>query len=170
MLNLNVEGDSFTFVFTLFAVLLYGYIGICDGLHRRIPNQSLVILLCGAVPYLIMTRGVSDFLWDAGLGFLCLLSLFPLYAGRKMGAGDVKLIAVSAVIVGISAMGDFLTWLAIFGIGFSVFVFLPLPRLMWMGAAYLLSRPDLQNCYPTARSIPYGIPISLAAIMILLKI
>jgi len=167
MLNPYVEGGSSTFVFTIFAALIYGHICFSDWFYRRIPNLDLLLLLSGAVPFSFITKGMVQTGFDLLIGLAILLVLLPLYRFRKMGAGDVKLLVVTAFLFGEANMAPFAIWLVVSTVSICMVAYFSLPKLLWMSVLHLVQRPDLTDRYPAAQSIPYGIPISLSAIMCL---
>ncbi len=74
--------------------------GIYDILYRRIPNWLVLpALLLGFLlnGFLYLGEGLKHSALGMGLA---LLIYFPLYLLRGMGAGDVKLMAALAVLVG----------------------------------------------------------------------
>ena len=61
----------------------------------RIPNKLMIAgVLCGAVLQVI-SKGAAGILCFAGGAMLPLLTLFPLYMFRMIGAGDIKLLSLS---------------------------------------------------------------------------
>jgi prepilin peptidase CpaA len=98
---------------------------------------------------------------DLLTGGLLFAFTFPFWLGRLIGAGDVKLLAVSGFIVGI----DDVLELAVLTLGFSIV------SIVVIGyGRYLLLLPAafnrrLETILKQGR-IPYGVPVSLAAICI----
>lgn len=73
---------------------------ICD---YKVPNQWILAGWLTGLVYRIFTGSWQGlFLWLAGI-LLPVLILFPLYAFKVLGAGDIKLLSVSFGIYGISA-------------------------------------------------------------------
>ena len=77
-------------------------IGVADTKEKRIPNRLLLIMLAGIVPACLL-QGQLRF-WDRLLGSLlvCGILLFICFLKTgAFGAGDVKLLAVSGLYLGV---------------------------------------------------------------------
>ncbi len=78
-------------------------IAVIDWRQRRVPNLLLLALLLPALAVLALTgAGLQGATWFASfLGFGAgLVATLPGYAFSKLGAGDVKLAAVTGFVVG----------------------------------------------------------------------
>ncbi|TIL32644.1 MAG: prepilin peptidase, partial [Mesorhizobium sp.] len=99
--------------------------------------------------------------WDMGLSALASLllfvALFPFWALRKVGAGDVKLMAVVPLLIGGSGLLVFSVLLLFFALATAMVVKYPLMLPQGVFRLYVqhLDRKGV---------VPFGVPISLAAI------
>ncbi|MEZ5824381.1 MAG: prepilin peptidase [Geminicoccaceae bacterium] len=129
-----------------------------DIMQLRIPNVlSLLLLGLFGLRYLLdeMRDGLSDHLLGMLIAFVI---LFPLFAYRLLGGGDVKLMTVSALWVGMPLLLEFFFSTAVIG-GIVAGLFL-LARLAVDGG----NNPDrLPASLRKGAAIPYGIPIALSA-------
>ena len=90
-------------------------------------------------------------------GLLLFVVLFPFWTLRKVGAGDVKLMAVMPLLIGGSGLVVFSVLLLLFALVTAVLVKNPfmLPAGMFRIYVQHLDRKGV---------VPFGVPISLAAI------
>jgi len=147
------------FSFAIFGLLVMA----CDLGFRRVPNKLLVaVVVLQAVWLTFCTLHMPKVLrpdagsWSqAGLGFvLGLLIFYPLWHFRKMGAGDVKFIAVLGFLLGPSAWLPVLLGTVICGI-------------YALGAVVLsgyCARLGWWFYEPSRRGAPYAACIALAAL------
>lgn len=76
-------------------------IGVADAKEKRIPNRLLLVMLAG-VAFACLLQGQLRF-WDRLLGslFVCGILLFICFLkAGAFGAGDVKLLAISGLYLG----------------------------------------------------------------------
>jgi prepilin peptidase CpaA len=86
-------GDFFIPIENALLICLASIASVTDIVSRKIPNSLILAGLVGGALYQIASPyGFGLIHWLSGLG-LGLTFLFPLYALRVMGAGDVKLMA-----------------------------------------------------------------------------
>ena len=87
----------------------------CDVAQRRVPNLVVAPLAVGGLAVQWVAGGPTTAMWAglAGLGVLAVL-LLP-WAFGKLGGGDVKLIAATAIWMGPSRLLAFLLFTAIAG-------------------------------------------------------
>ncbi|AOY95277.1 peptidase [Cupriavidus sp. USMAA2-4] len=87
------------------AVLFCAAIVWTDFLHRRVPNTVLAAALAAACMALVFgpssQPALSSRLLGMGLGFVVTL---PVYALGRMGAGDVKFLAVAGLFSGAAGL------------------------------------------------------------------
>ncbi|GLQ06662.1 A24 family peptidase [Sneathiella chinensis] len=144
---------------TVLAIL--ATVSFYDLKDRRIPNLCLLALLVLFPVFIWQTANWENIglhlLWGGG----AFAALFPFFVLGGMGGGDVKLIAVLALWAGPKAGADFLLITALLGGGLSLIVLMPgvqnlVERVLAQGGMIHLMR-----CYPTPRSIPYGVPVAM---------
>ncbi len=131
-----------------------------DVREFKIPNR-LVAVLVVAWPLAAVQMGLGlDVMIQSMIAAIAVFVLgFGLYAGRLLGAGDVKLLAAATLWVGAPLVFPFLVKMALVG---AVFAFLLLrfrnmPLLM-VEAYY----PWLTNLHERRDAIPYGVAIAIA--------
>ena len=78
-----------------------------DLRHRRVPNTLIVAGFAGQLLWLLAAWLVPGWMppprwagWGMALaGFFCAFLFLPVWARRKMGAGDVKAIAILGLLL-----------------------------------------------------------------------
>ncbi|WP_292638899.1 prepilin peptidase, partial [Mesorhizobium sp.] len=79
------------------AIPLLAWIAWLDFKTQKIANRDVLLLLCLGAGGLLLLSLQSGSWWDMGLsalaGLLLFVALFPFWVLRKVGAGDVKLMA-----------------------------------------------------------------------------
>jgi prepilin peptidase CpaA len=147
------------------AIAMLIRIAILDFTALRIRNDQVVGLLAVAVAIV-----VTGFLRDFDLGkVLVLLAasavtfviLFVFWLLKKVGAGDVKLFAAVPLLVGTDGSPTFV--LALLVATLMIYVAMKFPMLL----PQQLYRVQLE-AMRRDRRIPFGVPISIAAILALL--
>ncbi|MER9308748.1 prepilin peptidase [Mesorhizobium australicum] len=132
-----------------------------DFSTQKISNRDVLLLLCLGIGSLLLLSLQSRSWWDMGLsavaGVLLFLALFPFWLLRKIGAGDVKLLAVVPLLTSGSGLSVFSVLLLVFALATALIVKRPL--LLPQGAFRLyvehMGRKGI---------VPFGVPISAAAI------
>lgn len=94
------------------AVLLYA--AVTDLKRYQIRNE-LVLLLAGLfVVHSVLSGRWHGMIWNVGLAVLILVVLLYFYSQRLMGGGDVKLLAVAFLWVGVDCALPFALLLLLF--------------------------------------------------------
>ncbi|RWL84609.1 MAG: prepilin peptidase [Mesorhizobium sp.] len=148
-------------VFKALAILLLGRIAWTDFSTQRISNRDVLLLLClglGALQFQALQAhswlemGISAF---GGLALF--LALFPFWLLRKIGAGDVKLMSVTPLLIGGSNLTVFSILLLAFAVASAALIKNPflLPAGMFRHYVQHMDRKGV---------VPFGVPISAAAI------
>lgn len=143
------------------AIPLLARIAWLDFTTQKIANRDVLLLLCLGAGGLLLLSLQSGSWWDLGLsamaGLLLFVALFPFWALRKIGAGDVKLLAVTPFLIGEGDLIVFSGLLLVFALVTALVVKNPL--LLPQGAFRLYTQHlDRQGV------VPFGVPISMAAI------
>ena len=147
----------------IFALLLR--IAWRDFKTQKITNKDVLILGLLGLAGLVQGAVDTNSWWNLKVGAIAsvvmFLALLPLWLLRKMGAGDVKFLAVSPLVTG----GDYLLAFALLLLVFSVLT------------AFLVKNPFLLPA-PAFRQflehwerkgvVPFGVPISASLIGVLL--
>lgn len=143
------------------AIPLLGRIAWLDFTTQKIANRDVLLLLCLGAGGLLLLSLQSGSWWNLGLsavaGLLLFVALFPFWALRKIGAGDVKLIAVVPFLIGGSDLAVFSVLLLVFALATAVVVKNP---FMLPAGAFKLIVQHLDR----KGVVPFGVPISIAAI------
>jgi prepilin peptidase CpaA len=143
------------------AIPLLARIAWLDFSIQKITNRDVLLLLCMGAGSLLLLSLRSGSWWDMGLsamaGLLLFVALFPFWALRKIGAGDVKLMAVVPFLIGGADLILFSVLLLVFALVTAVVV--KTPFMLPQGAFRLyIQHLDRKGV------VPFGVPISLAAI------
>lgn len=143
------------------AVPLLVRIAWVDFTTQKITNRDVLLLLCMGLGSLQLLSLLSGSWWDMGLsalgGLLLFLALFPFWVLRKIGAGDVKLMAAMPFLIGGDGLVVFTLLLLVFAIATAVLV--RNPFLLPAGAFRVyVQHMDRKGV------VPFGVPISAAAI------
>ncbi|TIM42239.1 prepilin peptidase [Mesorhizobium sp.] len=143
------------------AIPLLARIAWLDFTTQKISNQNVLLLLCLGLGSLQLLSLQSGSWWDMGLsalaGLLLFVAVFPFWVLRKIGAGDVKLMAVVPLLIGGSGLLVFSVLLLVFALATAMVVKNP---LMLPQGAFRLYVQHLDR----KGVVPFGVPISLAAI------
>ncbi|ESW72955.1 prepilin peptidase [Mesorhizobium sp. M1060] len=145
----------------VFAVPLLARIAWLDFTTQKISNRDVLLLLCLGLGSLQAVSILVGSWWDMGLsaiaGIVLFLALFPFWALRKVGAGDVKLMAVMPFLTGGSSLAVFSLLLLVFALTTALIVKNP---FMLPEGAFRLYVQHLDR----KGVVPFGVPISIAAI------
>ncbi|MER8411571.1 prepilin peptidase [Mesorhizobium sp. M1342] len=143
------------------AIPLLARIGWLDFTTQKISNRDVLLLLCLGAGGLLLLSLQSGSWWDMGLsalaGLLLFVALFPFWALRKIGAGDVKLLAVVPFLISGGALAVFSVLLLVFALATAAIVKNP---FMLPAGAFRLVVQHLDR----KGVVPFGVPIALAAI------
>ncbi|MBZ9821455.1 prepilin peptidase [Mesorhizobium sp. CA4] len=143
------------------AIPLLARVAWIDFSTQKIANRDVLLLLCLGLGSLQLLSLQSGSWWDMGLsaiaGLILFIALFPFWTMRKVGAGDVKLMAAMPFVIGGSNLAVFSVLLLIFAVITAVAVKNPflLPAGMFRVYIQHLDRKGV---------VPFGVPISAAAI------
>lgn len=146
----------------LMAVPLLLRVGWGDFSTQKITNSDVLLLMSLGSASLFLAALAENSWWDLGLsvaaGALLFLLLFPFWLMRKIGAGDVKLLAVAPLVSGGNDLLAFAIALLVFAMITALVVRNPM----------LLPSPAFR-AYIThldrRRVVPFGVPISAALVV-----
>ncbi|WP_027055014.1 prepilin peptidase [Mesorhizobium erdmanii] len=143
------------------AVVLLARAAWIDFSTQKISNRDVLLLLCLGLGSLLLLSLKSGSWLNMGLsamaGLLLFVALFPFWVLRKIGAGDVKLMAVVPFLIGEGDLIVFAGLLLLFAIATALLVKNP---LLLPQSAFRLYTQHLDR----QGVVPFGVPISLAAI------
>ena len=143
------------------AIPLLARVAWVDFTTQKISNGIVLLLLGLGLGSLLLVSVQSGSWWDMGLsvaaGLLLFVVFFPFWILRKVGAGDVKLMAVMPLLVGGTGLVVFSLLLMVFAVAMAVVVVNPF--LLPAGAFRVyVQHMDRKGV------VPFGVPISAAAI------
>lgn len=141
----------------LYALVLI-FAAVTDIRVRRIPNWTVIALIVLYVPWVFVGPHVSwtSALWAFGIA---LLVTGGLYLGRIVGAGDSKLFTAAALFAGLQLIGPFALATALIGGLIAMGVMIVNPKRVMRG---MTAKGREQQ-----RGIPYGVPIAIAALLVM---
>lgn len=161
----------------LFALLVYA--AVSDVRSRRIPNRlsfagtAAGLLYSAFVPF----WGDHGFLWSLGACLAALVLLFPLWMMRVLGAGDVKLMAMTGSLVGLDgitgAMVGSLIAGGILAFGYAAWqgklrlMFANIGRMFYQGSVALVVRTPVNAAlqgWESVGKLPFGVAIAVGTI------
>ncbi|MER8588900.1 prepilin peptidase [Mesorhizobium sp. M1338] len=147
------------------AIPLLARIAWLDFTTQKISNRDVLLLLCLGIGSLQFVSILAGSWWDMGLsaaaGLVLFLALFPFWLLRKIGAGDVKLMAVIPFLTGGNDLIVFSMLLLVFAL--ITAAAMKNPFLLPAGAFRVyVQHLDRKGV------VPFGVPISVAAICTLL--
>jgi prepilin peptidase CpaA len=138
--------------------------GVSDYASLRIPNWLTGLFAALFLPAALLFGHAVDWVSHLEAGAAVLFAAFALFACRIVGGGDAKLLAATALWVGLGKLAPFLMLTALAGGGFALaLMFVRSP----IGQASLLTIfRRLPSLARPEGPIPYGIPIAIAGIML----
>jgi prepilin peptidase CpaA len=146
----------------LMATPLLLRIGRNDFTSQRIANSDVLLLLALGLASLFLAALAENSWWDLELsllaGALLFVLLFPFWLLRKIGAGDVKLVAVAPLVSGGADLLVFAVALLAFALVTVTVVRNPMLLPSPAFRAYI-KHLDRRNV------VPFGVPISAALIV-----
>lgn len=147
----------------LYPVVLVGA-AFSDILWLRIPNWLSLLLALWFVVYALITGlALGVIALRLGLGAAVLLSGFILYSFGLLGGGDVKLIAASAIWVGLDDLMMFLLAVALCGGVLAAAVFI-VRKSYFPSPPWLLEKQWYARLIGEGNGIPYGVAICAAGL------
>jgi len=144
--------------------LAMAFAAIWDVFTLTIPNR-LCLALAGAFIAAAVLAGLPPMVVATHLacGIGMLIAGFVLFNLRVMGGGDAKLMAVVALWIGATHLGQFVTYMALAGGALAIVLLLyrvrPLP--MW-----LVSQPWALQLHDRKGGVPYGVAIAAGALVV----
>lgn len=136
-------------------------ISISDIRHRRIPNWTVLAVLCLSVPWLWAGPG-PPVLSALSAMLIAFVVTWPLYAFGLFGAGDSKLLLATSLFVGLQKLLVFFVAVAVAG-GVIAMVSLMLEPTR----ALVLFHMRGKGGY--GKDVPYGVAIAIATVLIVTR-
>jgi prepilin peptidase CpaA len=147
------------FIVLLLSILL-AVVSVSDVRDRRIPNWTVLAVAALFVPW-IFVGGQVSVLSSLGAALIVFAASCALYAFRVFGAGDSKLLTVTALFAGMSRLPHFLVLVALAGGLIAVASIVARPTR----AAVMI---HMRGKGDFGRGVPYGVAIAIATIVIIL--
>ncbi len=147
-----------------------------DVVRRRIPNAIPLALLAVAVALQAASGDLGRVANALGGGALTFVVLFAAWSRRIVGGGDAKLGTAAAVLVGWSGLGSYCAATAIAGGVVAAIAYAASARAardairanLLVVASGLAPAPTLDR--PGRVSVPYGVAITIGAVLSVLYI
>ena len=137
---------------------------IADLLTYRIPNLLVALLIAGFGGIALEHRNSVNWLSHLG-SFLIILSVcVTFYAFRKMGAGDVKILAALALWSGVYGLVPLLFWISLSGLIVTGAIVLARYFIPSLGIA-AVKAGLLPKVLTKGEGIPFGVGIGAGAII-----
>jgi prepilin peptidase CpaA len=163
-------------LFVLFgALVLFCFAAITDLQQRRIPNLLVLAVVALAFIRMDMHFDRAIILEDIKWAGLVLVGGLIFWRLRWLGGGDVKLIFAGALLVGASALTDYLVLTILLGgvLGILAFGDMWLEKNYGWSTGLAFPRADMalrasDTPLPRKASVPYGIAVALSCVLTLL--
>ena len=140
--------------------ILLAVVSVSDIRDRRIPNWTVLAVAALFVPWIFAGTQVSV-LSSLEAALICFAISCGLYAFRTLGAGDSKLLTVTALFAGMPRLLYFLVLVALAGGAIALVSLLARPAR----AAVMF---HMRGKGDFGRGVPYGVAIAIATVVILL--
>ena len=121
-------------VLAITAAVLF-YAAIIDLREFKIPNELIIVLVCLLAVYSWLTGYWTQLHWNLAFAFFMLVVLLFFYTQKWLGGGDVKILTVAFLWVGIHCALTFAIFLAAFS-----FIYLIGAKLEWLRVQELKGR------------------------------
>lgn len=134
-----------------------------DWRSFKIRNNAVLALIAVYGVYLV-AKGFASWQGDLFAGLVLFVIGFVFWLFRLMGAGDAKLYFPVGLFMGWEGLGPFAILLMLFSLFIAALVKLPVP-LPFQSNALMIRLQEIRK----GKSVPYGVPIALAAIGVMLS-
>src|SRR5437588_183200 len=152
----------------LLAFLLLMAVAAFEDFRRFIIPNALTLGLCLLWP---LYFAAEPSLVGAGAAIGCALVVFAvgavLFAGGYVGGGDVKLLSAAALWAGPAGIANLLLLTGIFGGALALLLLLPAGARIVASIRAALGQAGTEG--GTSRYVPYGVPIAIAAVIVVLS-
>jgi prepilin peptidase CpaA len=113
-LDLFVNGPQYKFYIEIAAVAVLLYVGFTDFRTFKIRNDVLLLLVALYVLLAIVSRSSTEIIENIVLAILMFAVLLWFFAQRVIGGGDVKLLSVACLWIGVHCALAFSVLLLVF--------------------------------------------------------
>lgn len=149
--------------------LLMIFSACMDLFTMRISNRISIALILGFLPLSVLAGlplwsiALDSILMHYACGLFILLFTFALFAWGKIGGGDAKLAAASAVWIGWGSITDYLLIACVLGGALALFLLsmraIALPPV-------LMRQPWIARLHQPKGGLPFGVALGVAGIII----
>jgi prepilin peptidase CpaA len=154
-------------IFSL-AIVLFAIVAYTDARTRRIPNELIVGFLALAAWRIGLNGEPSAALYTLAASTALFLATFLLFCRGLLGGGDVKLIAVTGLLIGYHDLFEFLFVMSVCGALVAVAI-VAVDRFGLRPMPCPETTPVAQDHETPARlTVPYGVAIAAAGVFTLL--
>lgn len=158
---------------TLLPTFVYGvlvYAVFTDIRFRLIPNWISIVIICAFIGFYVTSNDPSLSAGHFFVSFIVLTALLPLFAFKKMGAGDIKLISALSLWMGPTHIVEFLSLTALLG-GMIAILYL-VRTYVAMGLVFMPVYGGVlaSACLRGSQTVPYAIPITFAALYLMFQL
>jgi len=154
--DLLLHGEQYKFYIKVAAVAVLFYVGFTDFRTAKIRNDVVLLLLVLYILFALISRSWFEILWNFVLAAVMFGVLLWFFANRAVGGGDVKLIPVVCLWVGIRCALLYSAFLLLF-----VGLHLVAARMGWAQTKQMAGRSDRY-------AIPYAPSVAGALISIIM--
>jgi len=110
-LELVMNGHQYKIYAEIAAAAVLLYIGITDFRIFKIRNYAVLLLLVLYVPFALVARSWFDIIMSVLFALIMFAGLLWFFAKRVLGGGDVKLLSVACLWVGVHCVVPFAIFL-----------------------------------------------------------
>ncbi len=149
--------------------LLMIFSACMDLFTMRISNRISIALILGFLPLAVLSGlplwsiAFDSILMHYACGLFILIFTFALFAWGKIGGGDAKLAAASAVWIGWGSIADYLLIACMLG-GALALILLSLRAIML--PPVLMQQDWIVRLHQPKGGLPFGVALGLAGIMV----
>lgn len=167
--------ESLQLLILFAALVLCCFAAITDLQQRRIPNLLVLAVVALAFIRMDLHFDAALMLEDIKWAGVVLIGGLIFWRLHWLGGGDVKLIFAGALLVGASALTDYLVLTILLGglLGVLAFGDMWLEKNYGWSAGLAFPRADMairapESPLPRKATVPYGIAVSLSCVLTLL--
>lgn len=137
-----------------------------DATRFTIPNWLVGLILALYPVYVLLNPESIEWIGALGIGVLAFAVGFALFAANVMGGGDVKLLAVTGLWVGMKSILSYLLLMSLLGGALALLLLAGRPAASYLWLRLCSERP-LPRLLERGAPIPYGLAIAGALLILL---
>lgn len=154
-------------------ILLTGFMlaaMLWDATSFTIPNKlNAALLICYPIAYVLLDTNMD--IIDGLVGFaIVFIAGYIIFVLRVMGGGDVKLLAVCALWIGVGTpLWTFLLLAGVLGGPLTIILLVARPMAAYMVSRYGKEGANIPRIFSYGEPVPYGLAIGASFIILLWK-